>query len=73
MSTDEDKAVAKLETLRNLLKKNVNKLENLKKGIKKLEDEKRRLVLIMNHLDDERTYKLDLNKLSAFGFEDNME
>jgi len=73
MSTDEDKAIAKLETLRNLLKKNVNKLENLKKGIKKLEGEKRRLILITDHLDDERTYKLDLNKLSAFGFEDAAE
>lgn len=70
ISDDEDKAVARLYTLRDLLKKNVNKLENLKIGIKKLKDEKRRLTLINMHLDDGRLYKLDLNKLSAFGFED---
>lgn len=70
MSDDEDKAIARLNTLRDLLIKNVNKLENLKKGIKKLKDEKRRLTLIRAHLDDDRSYKLDLNKLSAFGFED---
>lgn len=70
MSDDEDKAIARLNTLRDLLIKNVNKLENLKKGIKKLKDEKRRLTLIRAHLDDARSYKLDLNKLSAFGFED---
>lgn len=73
MSTEQDKAIAKLETLRSLLRKNMTKLENLKKGIKKLENEKRRLVLIMNHIDEERVYKLDLNKLSAFGFEDAAE
>ena len=70
MFDDEDKAIARLKTLQELLKKNVNKLENLKKGIKKLENEKRRLVLIKMHIDDGRSYKLDLNKLSAFGFED---
>ena len=73
VSEDEDKAIARLQTLRELLRKNVTKLENLNNGIKKLKDEKRRLVLIKIHLDDNRSYKLDLNKLSAFGFEDIVE
>jgi len=70
MTEDEDKAIARLKTLQNLLKVNVDKLESLKFGIKKLKDEHRRLLLILRNIDSERTYKLDLNKLSAFGFED---
>jgi len=38
--------------------------------ILQLEEEKRRLSLIARNLDEKRSYKLDLNKLSAFGFED---
>ncbi len=70
MTEDEDKAIARLKTLQNLLKVNVDKLESLKFGIKKLQDEQRRLYLIKRNIDGDRTYKLDLNKLSAFGFED---
>jgi len=70
VSEDEDRAMARLYTLRNLLNKCVNKLEGLKYCIRGLKDEKRRLVLISTHLDNNRLYKLDLNKLSAFGFED---
>jgi len=70
VSEDEDRAIARLRTLRSLLNKNVCKLHDLQIGIKGLKDEKRRLILISTHLDDNRLYKLDLNKLSAFGFED---
>jgi hypothetical protein len=40
--------------------------------IEQLKEEKRRLVLIEQGLDEKRPYKLDLNKLSAFGFEEEM-
>ena len=33
-------------------------------------DERHRLELIFRNVDGERSYKLDMNKLSAFGFED---
>ena len=69
-STEEDKAISKLRTLRDYLQKYFNKIELLKKCIKQLEDERRILMLIKNSIEDTRVYKLDLNKLSAFGFED---
>lgn len=69
-STEEDKAISKLRTLRDYLQKYFNKIELLKKCIRQLEDEKRILTLIKNSIEDTRVYKLDLNKLSAFGFED---
>ena len=41
-----------------------------RKRLLKLEEEKRRLDLISRNIESDRIYKLDLNKLSAFGFED---
>jgi hypothetical protein len=73
ISEDEDEALAKMSTLRNLLQKYVNKLESLKTVIRKLEYEKRRLTLVKNSIEDDRIFKLDLPKLSAFGFEDLSE
>jgi len=70
ITEEEEMAAARMETLRNLLQKYVNKIETLKHAIKVLVEEKRRLSLIARHIDNDRNYKLDLNKLSAFGFED---
>jgi len=67
---DEDEATAKMSTLRSLLYSYERKLESLKGIIRKLEDEKRRLTLVKNNIEDDRIFKLDLSKLSAFGFED---
>lgn len=67
---EEDKAYARLSTIRNLLRKYEEKLNVLKNVIRSLEDELRRLTLIRDNIEDQRNYKLDLNKLSALGFED---
>jgi hypothetical protein len=69
-STKEDAAIARIGTLRSLLQKYVKKLDTLKQTIKNLEEESRRLGLIRRNIEPLRIYKLDLNKLSAFGFED---
>lgn len=70
ISTDPgDEAYARLDTLRNLLARYTNKLRVLKAGINKLKKEKRRLQLTYDNIDEERDYKLDLNMVSAFGFE----
>jgi len=70
VSSEEDKALAKMHTLRDLLAKYVRKVDSLKQIQWKLKEERRRLLLIYNNIVDDRLYKLDLNKLSAFGFED---
>jgi hypothetical protein len=71
LSTDpETRAYARLNTLRGLLRKNTEKLELLKDAIVALKEEKRRLQLTYDNIDKNREYKLDLNMLSAFGFED---
>jgi len=69
-SEEEDKAAAKVEHLRWLIQSYANKLEQLKSAIKQLQEEDRRLALISRNVDADRSYKLDMNKLSAFGFED---
>lgn len=70
ITEEENSAMSKMETLRSLLLKYQGRIGSLKKCIKRLSQEKRCLVLVMKNTDDERPYKLDLNKLSAFGFED---
>jgi len=70
ISDEEEKALAKVEHLRSLVQSYANKLEQLKLAIKQLQEEARRLTLISLNVDAERSYKLDMNKLSAFGFED---
>ena len=70
VTREEDEATAKLCTLRNILACYGSKLESLKGVVRKLEDEKRRLTLIRDNIGDDRIFKLDLAKLSAFGFED---
>ena len=47
-----------------------SKLKKLASEVDELLRERRNLVLISGNLDPERKYKLDINKLSAFGFED---
>lgn len=70
--TIEDEAYSKICTMRNILVKYFEKLEMIKRVIKKLELEHRRLDLITKNVVDDRSYKLDLIKLSALGFEDKM-
>jgi len=47
-----------------------NSVTEVNSKILELQQEKRRLQLISDNISVERSYKLDLNKLSAFGFED---
>lgn len=70
ITEEENSAMSKMATLRNLLQKYLNRIDSLRKCIKRLIQEKRCLTLVLNNVNDERDYKLDLNKLSAFGFED---
>ena len=70
ITKEEEKALARIQTLRTLLQKYKEKVAMIKLAIKLLEEEQRKLNLIKRHVDDSRVYKLDLNKLSAFGFED---
>jgi hypothetical protein len=67
--TEEDKAISRLGTLRGIIDKYMRKVGEIQDAIRSLHEEKRRLELIGRNLDDERSYKLDINKLSAFGFE----
>jgi hypothetical protein len=70
LSTKEDEAVARLGSLRNILLKYNQKANIIRDAIHTLNEEKRRLKVISDNINPEREYKLDLNKLSAFGFED---
>lgn len=70
INEEEDKAAAKVEHLRFLIQSYANKLNQLKSAIRQLQEEDRRLALISRNVDADRSYKLDMNKLSAFGFED---
>lgn len=70
ITQQEDKALARLNTLKQKVREYVRKIEQIRGWIHNLEEEKRRLILIRNNLNPTRDYKLDLNKLSAFGFED---
>jgi hypothetical protein len=44
--------------------------DDIKAKLEQLREERRKLELIFRNVDPERSYKLDMNKLSAFGFED---
>jgi uncharacterized protein YoxC len=70
ITQQEDRALARLNTLKQKIREYTGKIERIRDWIKELQEEKRRLILIRNNLDPKRSYKLDLNKLSAFGFED---
>jgi hypothetical protein len=67
--TEEDKAISRLGTLRGIIDKYMRKVGEIQDAIRSLHEEKRRLELIGRNLADDRSYKLDINKLSAFGFE----
>jgi len=71
--TEEDMAMARINTIKNLLQMYANKLKMIKDTVNTLENERRRLQLIGKNIEDDRNYKLDLNKLSALGFEDVIE
>lgn len=66
----EDAAVARMNTLRARLTQYRHQVEAIMQVIHELEEERRRLMLIWRNVDPGRPYKLDINKLSAFGFED---
>jgi len=66
----EEKALARLNTLKSVVRTYTARVNQINAMILQLEEEKRRLSLIARNLDEKRSYKLDLNKLSAFGFED---
>ena len=70
ITSDEEKALARLQTLKSVVLTYTSRVNHINAMILRLEEEKRRLSLIERNLDDKRSYKLDLNKLSAFGFED---
>lgn len=67
--TAEDKAIARMHTLRGILEKYMKKVGEIRRAIRALKEERRRLQLIGNNIGSDRVYKLDINKLSAFGFE----
>jgi chemotaxis protein histidine kinase CheA len=69
-SDEEDQALARLNTLKNIVRVYLDRVNRIVILIEQLKEEKRRLSLIERNLDEKRAYKLDLNKLSAFGFED---
>jgi hypothetical protein len=70
VSSDEDNALARLHTLKSVVRTYVQRVDRIHAMIGQLEEEKRRLQLIARNVVFDRTYKLDINKLSAFGFED---
>jgi len=70
LSDEENKALARLNTLRSVVRTYVDRINKIAVMIEQLNEEKRRLLLISDNIDLNRSYKLDLNKLSAFGFED---
>jgi len=67
--TEEDKALSKLNTVRGLLSQWRWRIDRVNTQINDLKYEIRRLTLVKNHINEDRQYKLDINKLSAFGFE----
>jgi len=70
ITEEEDRALSQLSTLRNVVQVYVWRVRKITDLVAELKEEKRRLLLIERNLDAGRVYKLDLNKLSAFGFED---
>lgn len=69
LTGEENKALARLNTLKALIQDYEKKIYSIIRKIDELKEEKRRLDLISRNIQDDRIYKLDLNKLSAFGFE----
>jgi len=55
--------------LREIYSRHLTLFEKAKARADELRNERRKLELISRNVDDERAYKLDMNKLSAFGFE----
>ena len=68
--TGEDRSLARITLLRARLAEYIRKVDVVKSKIRRLDDEKRRLSLIQRNISPDRSFRLDLNKLSAFGFED---
>jgi len=69
LPTEQDKAAARLATLRGKVITYRNKIALIKGRIDVLEDEVDELRLVSRHLKDEREYTLDLDRLSVLGFE----
>ena len=69
LPTEQDNAAARLATLRGKVITYRNKIALIKGRIDVLKDEVDELRLVSRHLKDEREYTLDLDRLSALGFE----
>lgn len=69
ISETEDKALARLNTLKSLVREYAEKVRRILGKVDNLKEEQRRLNLICKNIEADSKYKLDLNKLSAFGFE----
>jgi hypothetical protein len=67
-SEEEDKALSKINTLKGIISNYKGKISSIKGIIKSLEEEKKHLTLMKEHLSEDQVYKLDLEKLIAFGF-----
>jgi hypothetical protein len=70
ITEEEDRALSQLGTLKSVVQTYIYRVMKVTDLVAELKEEKRRLLLIERNLDSKRMYKLDLNKLSAFGFED---
>lgn len=69
LPTEQDKAATKLTTLRNRVFTYRGKVDLIQSRINTLESESDELRLVSRHLNDEREYTLDLDRLSALGFD----
>lgn len=71
LPTEQDKAVAKLNTLQNKVYEARSKVATIDAHIRRLEQESDHLKLIRRHLKDDREYTLDLSGLASLGFEND--
>lgn len=69
LPTKQDKAVSRINTLRNKVQEYRHKVTMVQQRIDRLECEADELRLISRHLKDEREYTLDLKSLEALGFD----
>lgn len=70
LPTEQDKALSRINTLKYKVADYRQKVSTIKGRIKTLEKEISELTLIRRHLKEEKEYTLDLERLSALGFEE---
>lgn len=69
LPTKQDKALARINTLRNQVTSYRSKVVSIQGRINVLEDEMNELELVKRHISPTREYTLDLSRLSSLGFE----